>query len=62
LIAKIQESFGVELSLRTLFEEPTVRGMSAEIERLIYAKVSALSESEAQQILASSENATRDAV
>jgi acyl carrier protein len=62
LIAKIQENFGVELSLRTLFEEPTVRGMSAEIERLIYAKVSALSESEAQQILASSENATRDAV
>jgi amino acid adenylation domain-containing protein len=62
LIAKIQESFGVELSLRTLFEEPTVRGMSAEIERLIYAKVSAMSEGEAQRILASSENTTRDTV
>jgi acyl carrier protein len=62
LIAKIQQSFGVELSLRALFEEPTVRGMSAEIERLIYAKVSAMSESEAQQILASSGDATRDAV
>ena len=67
LIAKIQESFGVELSLRSLFEEPTVRGMSAEVERLIYAKVSAMSEDEAQRILASSGDATsgdalRDAV
>ncbi len=67
LIAKIKDSFGVELSLRSLFEEPTVRGMAAEIEKLIYAKVSAMSESEAQRILASSEDATsgdalRDAV
>jgi acyl carrier protein len=67
LIAKIQESFGIELSLRALFEEPTVQGMSAEIERLICAKVSAMSEDEAQRILASAGNATsgdevRDAV
>jgi acyl carrier protein len=54
LIAKIRERFGVDLSLRTLFEEPTVRGMSAEIERLIYAKVSAMSEDEAERMLASS--------
>ncbi|MGA6987227.1 MAG: amino acid adenylation domain-containing protein [Terriglobales bacterium] len=62
LIAKIKDSFGVELSLRSLFEEPTVRGMAAEIERLIYAKVSAMSENEAQRILASSGDALRDAV
>jgi amino acid adenylation domain-containing protein len=67
LIAKIKDSFGVELSLRSLFEEPTVRGMAAEIEMLIYAKVSAMSENEAQRILASSGDATsgdalRDAV
>jgi amino acid adenylation domain-containing protein len=61
LIAKIQEKFGVELSLRSLFEEPTVRGMSAEIERLIYAKVSLMSEDEAQRMLAASEDAIRDA-
>ena len=62
LIAKIQESFGVELSLLSLFEEPTVKGMSTEIERLIYAKVSAMSEDEAQRILASSGDATGDAI
>jgi amino acid adenylation domain-containing protein len=58
LIAEIHESFGIELSLRTLFEEPTVRGMSAEVERLIYAKISAMSENEARRILASSGDAT----
>jgi len=55
LIAKIRESFGVELSLRTLFDEPTPRGMSAEIERLIHARLAAMSEDEAQRLLASSE-------
>jgi amino acid adenylation domain-containing protein len=54
LIAKIRESFGVELSLRTLFDEPTPRGMSAEIERLIHARLAAMSEDEAQRLLASS--------
>src|SRR6202163_1947267 len=41
LIAKIRENFGVELSLRCLFDEPTPRGMSAEIERLIHARLAA---------------------
>jgi amino acid adenylation domain-containing protein len=54
LIAKIRENFGVELSLRTLFEEPTPRGMSLEIERLIHARLAAMSEDEAQRLLASS--------
>ena len=62
LIAKIKQSFGVDLSLFSLFEEPTVRGMATEIERLIYAKVAAMSEDEAQQILASSGAAIREAV
>jgi acyl-coenzyme A synthetase/AMP-(fatty) acid ligase/acyl carrier protein len=56
LIAKVRATFGVDLPLRSLFEEPTVRGMSAEIERLIYAKVSAMSEDEAQRMLSSSAN------
>jgi hypothetical protein len=56
LIAKVRAMFGVDLPLRSLFEEPTVRGMSAEIERLIYAKVSAMSEDEAQRMLSSSVN------
>ena len=56
LIAKVRSTFGVDLPLRSLFEEPTVRGMSAEIERLIYAKFSAMSEDEAQRMLTSSAN------
>jgi amino acid adenylation domain-containing protein len=54
LMARIREAFGVELSLRSLFEEPTVRGMSTEIERLIHARIAAMSEDEAQRLLASS--------
>jgi len=54
LIAKIRENFGVELSLRCLFDEPTPRGMSIEIERLIHARLAAMSEDEAQRLLASS--------
>jgi amino acid adenylation domain-containing protein len=53
LIAKVRGTFGVDLPLRSLFEEPTVRGMSSEIERLIYAKFSAMSEAEAQRMLTS---------
>src|ERR1700687_3472972 len=54
LIAKIRENFGVELSLRCLFDEPTPRGMSAEIERLIHARLAVMSEEEAQRMLSSS--------
>ncbi len=54
LIAKIRENFGVELSLRCLFDEPTPRGMSVEIEKLIHARLAAMSEDEAQRLLASS--------
>jgi acyl carrier protein len=53
LIAKIRENFGVDLSLRSLFEEPTVRGMSAEIERLIHSRLAAMSDDEANRLLAS---------
>jgi hypothetical protein len=55
LIATIRENFGVELSLRSLFEEPTVRGMSAEIEKLIHARLAAMTDDEAERMLASSQ-------
>ncbi len=54
LIAKVKENFGVDLPLRTLFEEPTPRGMAIEIERLIHARLANMSEDEAQRLLASS--------
>ena len=39
LIARINQSFGVELSLLGLFDHPTLADMSAEIEKLIMAKI-----------------------
>lgn len=39
LLTRIKESFGVELSLLSLFDHPTLEGMSVEIENLILAKV-----------------------
>jgi len=40
--------------LRVLFESPTVAELSAEIERLLVAKLQAMSESEVQRLLDSS--------
>jgi acyl carrier protein len=54
LIAKVQQTFNVELTLRGLFDHPTVREISSEIENLILAKLNALSDDEARRILESS--------
>jgi amino acid adenylation domain-containing protein len=53
MIARVRDIFGVELPLRTLFDHPTVQGISAEIERLTLAKVEAMTEDEAQRLLGS---------
>ncbi|MFZ0806658.1 MAG: non-ribosomal peptide synthetase [Candidatus Sulfotelmatobacter sp.] len=39
LLTRISETFGIELSLLTIFDRPTLSGMSSEIERLILAKL-----------------------
>lgn len=39
LLTRISETFGVELSLLTIFDHPTLAGMSLEIEKLILAKL-----------------------
>ena len=49
LISRISESFGVELSLLSLFEHPTLVEMSAEIEKLIMVKIEAMSEPVARE-------------
>jgi amino acid adenylation domain-containing protein len=46
LITNISRSFGVELSLLTLFDHPTVDAMAAEIERLVRNKIDAMSTEE----------------
>jgi amino acid adenylation domain-containing protein len=39
LLTRIGQSFGVEMSLLSLFDHPTLAGMSSEIERLILDKI-----------------------
>jgi amino acid adenylation domain-containing protein len=51
VIGRVRDSFDVELSLRTLFEAPTVAELSSEIERLLMIKLEAMSEEEAQRML-----------
>jgi amino acid adenylation domain-containing protein len=51
LIARVRDAFGVDLSLRSLFDSPTVAKLSAEVERLLLAKLEAMSEEEARRIL-----------
>jgi amino acid adenylation domain-containing protein len=57
VIAHVANAFGVDLSLRSLFSSPTIRQLSAEIERLIVARVEAMSDEEARRLLEQEHNA-----
>jgi amino acid adenylation domain-containing protein len=48
LITRISDSFGVNLPLLSLFDHPTLGGMSAEIEQLILAKIEASEDNDLQ--------------
>ena len=51
VIARVAETFGVDLHLRTLFEAPTVRLLAMEVERLIVAILETMSDEEALRLL-----------
>ena len=51
LMVKVENEFGLRLSLPSLFEAPSVAMLSAEIETRLLAKLEAMSEEEAQRLL-----------
>ncbi|HET7232709.1 MAG TPA: non-ribosomal peptide synthase/polyketide synthase [Longimicrobium sp.] len=53
LLADIRATFGLDVSIRTVFSMPTLEAMAGEIERRIYEDVSTLSEFEAEQLAGS---------
>jgi acyl carrier protein len=46
LISRVRDCLGIDLSLRTVFEAPSVVDLSAEIEQILRAKLEAMSEDE----------------
>ena len=51
LIARIRDAFGVDVSLRTIFDQPTPAQLAREIESLMVARLDAMSAEEIQQLL-----------
>jgi hypothetical protein len=53
---RVAETFGVNLTLRTLFNAPTISQLSTEVEQLIIAKLETMSDEEAWRLLGSEPN------
>ncbi len=51
ILAQVEDTFGINVPLRTLFEGPTIRQLSVKIEQRILAKLESMSEEEALQLL-----------
>jgi amino acid adenylation domain-containing protein len=60
LIARIRDTFGVELGLRSLFDLPTVSKLSEQVETLLLAKVEAMGEEEAEFLVNETEPTTAE--
>jgi amino acid adenylation domain-containing protein len=52
LILRVRERFGVDLTLRHLFQASTLASLSTEIERMVIAKLDSMSDEEAGRLLA----------
>ena len=51
LIARIRQAFDVDLSLRTIFNSPTIAELAAEVEQLLCVRLEMMSDTEAEQAL-----------
>ncbi|MDQ2715232.1 MAG: non-ribosomal peptide synthetase [Chloroflexota bacterium] len=51
IIARVAGTFGVDLSLRSLFEAPTIQQLAAEIEQLVLTRIEAMSDEEVLHML-----------
>jgi amino acid adenylation domain-containing protein len=60
LIARVQDAFGIELSLRVLFDSPTIAELSGHIEQLIVARLEGMSEDEAERILGAQADSAKE--
>lgn len=56
LIGSVRDTFGTELSLRTIFDSPTPAQLSAEIEKRLLARVDVMTAEEVRVALAESES------
>jgi hypothetical protein len=51
----VRERFAVDMTLRAIFESPTVAGMAARVEALMIEKLEEMDDVEAERILAANE-------
>jgi amino acid adenylation domain-containing protein len=51
LVARLRDTFGIEMPLRVIFEAPSVAELSAEVGRLLLAKVQRMSDEDVEHLL-----------
>jgi amino acid adenylation domain-containing protein len=53
LIARLRDTFGIEMPLRVIFEAASVAELASEVDRLLFAKLQAMSDKEVERLLES---------